>query len=196
MAAIAALAAVVMAGGLIALGWHTIRGSDEPAPLPHTPSASDPITDTARGYDWIVKAMAECEEEAKLSPDTMRFLIVPVTAAGASLPGWSPSSIGTIGEVAVLLHTTDTMIGLRNGALALYQGPLTFAVSDPATNITYKWKPAVGVSELKAREIASTRLTLGLEIPDRGKTIEWGPTITLRKGACYWINPLLRAGNG
>ena len=40
-----------------------------------------------------------------------------------------------------------------------------------------------------------TAKELGLEIPDRGKAIEWGPTITLRKGACYWINPLLRATN-
>ena len=26
---------------------------------------------------------------------------------------------------------------------------------------------------------------------DTGKPIEWGPTINLTKGTCYWINPLI-----
>ena len=38
--------------------------------------------------------MAECEEEAKLKPDTLHFLIVPVAATGLTLPGWSPGPIG------------------------------------------------------------------------------------------------------
>jgi hypothetical protein len=139
---------------------------------------------------------AECEEEAKLRTETLHFLIVPVTSTGRSLPGWSPNAIGTIGEAVALLHSADTVIGLRNGALVLYQKPVTFAVSDPATNTVYKWKPAVGVSALTARNTASTHLTLGLEIPDLAKGIEWGPTIDLRRGACYWINPLLAAGTG
>ena len=175
VAAMATLAAVVLAGGLIALGWHTFRSAGAPS-AQDAPSASDAVT--ARGYDWIVTAMAECEEEAKLRTEALHFLIVPVTSTGRSLPGWSPNAIGTIGEAVALLHSADTVIGLRNGALVLYQKPVTFAVSDPATNTVYKWKPAVGVSALTARNTASTRLTLGLEIPDLAKGIEWGPRST------------------
>ena len=82
---------------------------------------------------------------------------------------------------------------LRNRALALYQKPLTFAVSDPATHTVYKWKPAIGVTALKTRESGLASLTLGFEIPDLAKEIEWGPTINLSKGTCYWINPLILA---
>ncbi len=91
------------------------------------------------------------------------------------------------------LSSTDTLIGLRNRVLTLYQKPVTFAVSDPATNTVYKWKAAVGVTGLKSRETGSTSLTLGFEIPDVAKEIEWGPTINLSKGTCYWINPLVRS---
>src|SRR5438876_1827713 len=121
MAAFAALAAVLLGAGLIALAWHSFRGINEATSVPPTPSSSEP-SDTAQAYDWIVKAMAQCEEEAKLSPDTLRFLIVPVIATGIPQPGWSPSMVGTIGQVGALLQATDTVIGLRNGALVLYQG--------------------------------------------------------------------------
>src|SRR6266516_251805 len=73
MAAVVALAALLLGAGLIALVWHSFRGINEaenPTSVPPTPSASEP-SDTAQAYDWIVKAMAQCEEEAKLSPDTL-----------------------------------------------------------------------------------------------------------------------------
>jgi hypothetical protein len=196
VAAIAALVAVILAGGIVALGVQVFRGKAAP-PAPTqagdtTTTPTDPTTDTAGDYGWIVKAMAECEEEAKIKLDTMYFLIIPVTSTGVALPGWAPSPISTVGSSAALLTSTDALIGLRNRALALYQKPLAFAVSDPATNMVYKWKPAVGVTALKTRESGLSSLTLGFEIPDLAKEIEWGPTINLNKGTCYWINPLLR----
>ena len=197
VATIAALLAVVFAGGLIGLGLQAFRGKaapPSPPPADSTPSTSDPTTDAAADYGWIVKAMAECEEEAKLKLDTMHFLIVPVTPTGMSLPGWSPSPISSVGNSAALLTSSDALIGLRNRALGLYQKPITFAVSDPATQTVYKWKPAVGVTALKTRETGQASFTLGFEIPDLAKEIEWGPTINLSKGTCYWINPLVRAG--
>ncbi len=197
VATIAALLAVVFLGGAIALGVQAFRSKVTPQSPPQAkdaPPTSDRTTDTATDYGWIVKAMAECEEEAKQKTDTLHFLIVPVTTTGMSLPGWSVDPISAIGDSASLLNSTDTMIGLRNRVLVLYQKPLAFAVSDPATSTVYKWKPAVGVTALKTRETGSASLKLGLEIPDLAKEIEWGPTINLNKGTCYWINPLVRAG--
>jgi hypothetical protein len=199
VATIAALSAVVLAGGIIALGLYAFRGNtaDPSAPQPQAEGVP-PAGDSTGDYGWIVKAMAECDEEAKLKQDTMHFLIVPVAATGLTLPGFSASPISNVGNAAVLLGSTDTLIGLRNRVLTLYQKPVTFAVSDPATNTVYKWKAAVGVTALKSRDTGSTSLTLGLEIPEVAKEIEWGPTINLSKGTCYWINPLVRtaARNG
>ena len=131
VAAIVALAAALLTAALIALGWWALRGDVEPgspsvALAPAAPQATD---DVKADYGWLITAMAECEAEAKVQADAMRFLVVPVTATGISLPGWSPPVIGTLGDVVTLLHSTDTLIGLRNGALALYPKAVTFALS-------------------------------------------------------------------
>jgi hypothetical protein len=157
------------------------------------PSAAEPAGDTKADYGWLITAMAECEAEAKHEANAVRFLIVPVTATGMSLPGWSPGVIGSIGDAITLLHSTDALIGLQNRALALYPKPVTFALSDPTTKTVYKWKPAVGVSALASREIQAGSFTLGLDVPDVAKEIAWGPTIDLKKGSCYWINALVPA---
>jgi hypothetical protein len=200
VATIAALSAVAIVGGLIALSVTLVRGLRAPESAPSAgsaPGASAPTADTSTAYGWIVKAMAECEEEAKQRQDTLHFLIIPVTTTGLSLPGWSPSPIGPVGDSVTLFNSSDTLIGLRNGALALYRKPLTFALSDPATQTVYKWKPATGVTALKTRDSGIGSVTLGFEIPDVAKDIAWGPTINLSKGNCYWINPVVHAaGDG
>jgi hypothetical protein len=195
VAAIAALAAVLLVGGLLALGWWGLDGHGESPGAPSTlaPSAEAPGTDTKSDYSWLITAMAECEAQAKHAGDAMHFLIVPVAPTGVSLPGWSPDVIGSIGDAITLLHSTDILIGLRNGALALYPKPVTFALSDPATKTVYKWKPSAGVTALNSREIGAGGFALGLNIPDLGNEIAWGPTIDLKKGSCYWINALVSA---
>ncbi len=59
--------------------------------------------------------------------------------------------------------------------------PLTFAVKDPDTNTTYKWKPASGVSELKSREVKAPSLTLGIEF-DNSANDRVGPDDRHRQG--------------
>jgi hypothetical protein len=196
VATIAALLAVILIGGAIAFGvqlFHHKEARQTPSKAAPTSPPSDPGTDNAADYSWIVNAMAECEEEAKQKLDTLHFLVVPVTPTGLSLPGWSPSPIGDVGSSAKLLSSTDALIGLRNRVLALYRKPLTFLISDPASKTVYKWKPAVGVAALNTREFGFDNLTLGFEMPDVADDIEWGPTVALNKGTCYWINPLVLA---
>jgi hypothetical protein len=192
VAATIALSAVLFAGGLIVLGWHALRSEESTQPEAQAKeAAADPAGTDNGDYGWLVQAMADCDVQAKHRLDTLHFLIIPVTATALSLPGWSPNAIGTIGGAATLLHSSDAVIGLRNRALALYKKPLTFLVADPETKTVYKWKPAVGVTALTTRDTGLSRLTLGFEIPDASKDIEWGPTINLTKGTCYWINPLV-----
>jgi hypothetical protein len=196
VATIAALLAVILIGAAIALGvqvFHHKEAQQTSSEAADASPPSDPSADNTADYGWIVKAMAECDEAAKQQFDTLHFLIVPVTPTGSSLPGWSPSPIDNVGSSAKLLTSTDVLIGLRNRALALYQKPLTFLVSDPATKTVYKWKPAVGVVALNTRESGFDNLKLGFEMPDVADDIEWGPTVALNKGTCYWINLLVLA---
>jgi hypothetical protein len=196
VATVAALLAVALLAGVIAAAIplvhsiSTFRGPSRGQPaVPPDPSARG-----SDDYGWLVKAMAECEEEAKVKAETMHFLIIPVTTTKTSMLGWSPVPISTVGAHAALLNSTDTMLGLRNGVLTLYPKPVVFAVSDPATQTVVKWRPAVGVAALKSRQTGATSLTLGLEFPDSGQNdVAWGPTINLRPG-CYWINALIHSG--
>ena len=136
VAATAAVVAVLVAGGLVVLGWQSLRSDQAPDPQAQAgaaPGAANPGGEKTDDYGWIVQAMADCDVAAKHKLDTLHFLIIPVTSTAVSLPGWSPRAIGEIGGAASLLHSSDTVIGLRNRALALYQKPLIFAVSDPTS---------------------------------------------------------------
>ncbi len=197
VATVSALLAVLLVGGVIALGAKAFHQNHErraASEAPAAPPSPDPSADTSADYGWIVKAMAECEEEAKRKADALRFLILPVAPAGMSLPGWSPNPIADVGSSAKLLSSTDALIGLRNRVLTIYQKPLTFVVSDPKTETVYRWKPAVGVAALNTREPGSDKLKLGFEMPGVADDIAWGPTVGVGKESCYWINLLVLAG--
>ena len=193
---VSALLTVLLIGGVIALGtqaFHHAQVREAGSQAPTAPAVTDQSSDSSADYGWIVQAMAECEEEAKRSPDAVRFLILPVTRTGSPLPGWSPNPIADVGSAGKLLSSTDALIGLRNRALALYQKSLTFVVSDPKTNAVFKWKPSVGVAALNTREPTSDNLKLGFEMPDVGGDVAWGPTVAVKKESCYWINLLVPA---
>ncbi len=189
MVALAGLIAV----GLAAFGSATFlwkREAQIPPAAGAKPPAAQSTTARTDDYDWLVQAMAECEAKAEKNLAALYFLIIPMAPTGQMVPGWSPATIGDLGTRGVLVPGTDALIGLRNGAFALYKQPLTFAASDPATQTVYKWKPAVGVTELSTRETNIASLKLGFQIGD-GPDIEWGPTIAIKTGSCYWTNPLI-----
>ena len=152
------------------------------------PAPPDPGTTTARAprtpeaYGWIAQAMADCEVLAKQNADVLYFLIVPVKPSAAPAAGLAAGDDRQPRpDVAALLASADALVGLRNGALELYRDPLTFAVKDPDTNTTYKWKPANGVSELKSRELKAASLTLGIELDNSGDD-RMGPDDRDRQG--------------
>ncbi len=190
VATVAAFAALVVIAGAIALGVYALREKGTSAP----PAAS---AEKPAEYDWLLQAMAECEAEAKQKSDTLNFLIVPMTTTGASLPGWSAKPLSSVGNAGALLSSTDALFGLTNHLLTLYDRPIAFAVSDPTTDAVLKWKPAVGVSSLKTRETGFANLKLGFQMSETADQIEWGPTVAIEKGTCYWIMALFerpRAG--
>src|SRR5262249_44317929 len=178
----AAFGAVGAIGGASTLGRYPVRSKGRSSP----PAAS---TEKAAEFDWIMQAMADCEAQAKQKTDTLHFLIVPMTTTGVSVPGWSAQPIGSVGNSGMLLSSSDALFGLRNHVLVLYDRPVAFAVSDPASDTVLKWKPAVGVSSLKTRQ-SFDRLKLGFQMSESADQIEWGPTVKIENGSCYWIMAL------
>jgi hypothetical protein len=158
---------------------------------PENPPQSAPKVEAADDYGWIVKAMAECEVIAKQQLEVLRFLILPLMPTGKIVTGWTPRTMGMVGDSIALVSATDALLGLRNGVLALYPKEVTFAVKDPKTGTVYKWKPAIGVSELTTRERFDS-LNLGFQVAEIGGEIEWGPAIGIAQGTCYWTNPVIR----
>src|SRR6516164_6646561 len=91
VAIVAGLVGVLLIGGAITLAVLLVRGKAPGGPSNaaiQPPSGSG--ADSKEDYGWIVQAMADCEEEAKLKTDTLRFLIIPVATTGVVVPGWSP----------------------------------------------------------------------------------------------------------
>jgi hypothetical protein len=187
----AALLAIAALGATIAVGAARFgpHPAQQPVSEPAT-AASMPNSAGTDDYGWIMDIMARCEAEAKRQPDVLRFVVVPMTRTGLSMPGWSPTSIGEVGGSARLLSATHALFGLRNGVLAPYAKPVAFVLSDPNSKTQYKWQPAVGVAEFTS-ELGSGDLTLGFEMPDVADEIQWGPTVGINTGSCYWINLLV-----
>ncbi len=160
---------------------------------PGQSGSAGPNVEKADDYGWLIQAMADCDAEAKETLDKIHFLIVPLAPTRMSLPGWSPQPISDIGRSGKLLSSADALVGLRNHALGIYQKPVTFVISDPSTGTFYKWRPAVGVAVLNTSQTNFESVSLGFDLPDVADEVEWGPTVPVQKGTCYWINPLVLA---
>jgi hypothetical protein len=46
------------------------------------------------------------------------------------------------------------------------------------------------VSALKTRQTDFENLKLGFQMSETATEIEWGPTVAIEKGSCYWIMAL------
>ena len=90
IAVMAVVAGVVVLGSLI-----FIRGKDE---APGGLATPEQKAEAGEQYGWLVKAMAECEEEAKRTTDKLYFLIAPVTRTTTNAAGWVPGRIGMVGD--------------------------------------------------------------------------------------------------
>jgi len=191
--AVSAVLGLLLLGGIVALGVRAFHGVPAGPAGAETPAASPSAQSGSEDYGWIVAAMAECDEEAKRSVDALRFLIVPLVPTGISLPGWSANPIADVGSSGKLLSSTDALIGLRNRVLTLYQKPLAFALSDPKTGTTYRWRPGKGVTALNTKEALSDNLKLGFDMPEVADETVWGPKVAIKKDSCYWINLLVLA---
>ena len=175
----------------IALGSRAMLGSrTEPRAPP--PKARGPIAGRRRRGlrlagpgDGRVRGRGQADHGQAVFPDRAGL------RSAKNVAGWVPGSIGLVGNSVELLPSSNAVIGLRNGSLALYREPLAFAVTDPATNTVYRWKPEAGVTVLT---VAGERLCgTQARIPARRQQRHrMGDRRRAEPGTCYWIYPLIR----
>ncbi|MBO0759125.1 MAG: hypothetical protein J2P54_25060 [Bradyrhizobiaceae bacterium] len=156
-----------------------------PKPTGQQPNPAD--------FAWIERAMADCDTEAGKHLDSLYFLVMPLASTDGNVERWSPLSLGQIGTSVTLLKSQDALDGLRDGSLTLYQGQFVFSILEPSSNVTYRWKPATGVSEFITQEALSIKsFKPGLQVvgvdPDTG----WADALVEQSPSCFWVSALLR----
>src|SRR5262245_54247731 len=103
-------------------------------------------TSTGEEFAWLVTAMEECDAEAEKTPDTLRYLVVPMASAEGEDSAWRARSLNDVGN-AILLSQRETLDGLRSAGLRISTERYEFSVRDEATSAIYKWTPSVGVKK-------------------------------------------------
>ena len=146
-----------------------------------------------RNFRWIERAIAECEAEAARNPETLYFMVIPVVPTDADFQAWAPKANGMAGASVILLGLKNTLDNLRAGSLRLDRRAFEFAILDPATSNTYKWRPAAGVHKYAIRKAKLiTSFKPGFEMP-LGSEPQWtdGSAIPRQAGTCYWTGALI-----
>ena len=152
------------------------------------PTESGPREPTAPDIAAITRAMAQCEDVAARSPDTLAFLVLPVVRAGAQTQDWRALAIEKVGDAYLLLSAKDGLDGLRDGSLAVRPGRYTFSVLDPSSGATYSWTSATGMSRLERPDSAAIKtLQLGFDFSAAQTGPHWSKLFQRKAGSCYWV---------
>jgi hypothetical protein len=152
---------------------------------------TDPKAETKDDYNWIAEGMQNCRQEAGKRPDSLHFMVVPLTAVNKEDVRWATRSTASAAN-AELLGLNDTLDGLRKGDLNLYSGEYAFTITSIPGDVTYKWASANGPSRFstdEAEQIPAFRIafSLGGSEPDSTSATQFKPT----KGSCLWVGALI-----
>jgi hypothetical protein len=195
-----AMAAALIAAFLVAAGitaaweWSKLAGWSA-ALWPSLPQGAIVAPSSAKNFEWIARAIRECEAEAARKAGTLYFLVIPVLAADGNFQQWTDKSNGTIGDSVLLVGSEATLDALKNGSLALYRDRFNFAIGEVTTRKVYRWKPAVGVTKFAVRNADVIQaFKPGFQTASAAKT-DWadGGPITREAGTCYWTGALMRS---
>lgn len=145
----------------------------------------------APSYDWISRLMAQCEEEAVTRPETLNFLIVPLSPTRKYGPPWPERKLAEAGGT-LLFGSQDALEGLRNGAFAISSRPVVLHTRDASNNTTHRWNSVSGVSRLSATDIRSdgpfeVRFQTSPDDPAPG----WSTITAQGRGTCHWAFALV-----
>ena len=142
-------------------------------------------------FTWLTKAMEECDAEAANAPETIHFLVIPLTSAAADDDGWRQKSLNDIGN-AILLRQSDMLDGLKAGSLRIATEQYEFNMRDEKTNAVYKWSPSVGVKKFLIPDAGQvTEFKVQFTTQQKTDAAAWGAAFQHRQGTCYWVNAII-----
>lgn len=142
-------------------------------------------------FAWLTSAMEECDAEAEKTPDTLRYLVVPMASSPGDDAAWRGKSLNDVGN-AILLNQRETLDGLRSASLRISNERYEFSVRDEATRAVFKWTPSVGVKKFLIPNAAQvTDFKVQFRTQERTSDTEWGATFVHRTGTCYWVNAII-----
>lgn len=142
-------------------------------------------------YEWISRVMAQCEEEAVTRPETLNFLIVPLSPTRRYGPLWAEKKLAQAGTT-LLFGSQDALEGLRTGVFRISSRPVVLHTRDTSNDTTHRWNSVSGVSRLTAGDIRSDgpfeiRFQTSPDDPAPG----WSTITAEGRGTCHWAFALV-----
>jgi hypothetical protein len=156
------------------------------ARLEFTPAKTDE-------YGWIAQAMNACKADAARAPDSLHFLVLPLTRTKNDDMRWATKPTAAAAN-AELLNLNDTVDGLRRGDLQLYPGEYVFRITSLPADVTYKWDAASGVARFSTAEGEQIpKFKIGFQIGENEGDTSLATELTRAPGTCFWTGALIMA---
>jgi len=188
--ALVLLLLAVVTASVVVLGWHQLAAATETGEATAAPVAMGSLRDPS----WLATAMSECEAEARADTESgiLHFLITPLALAEGDLAAWRPKAINATGN-GIMLRADDVLDALRRGTLRVYAADYDFSVLEPTGEELYRWRPSQGVAKFAAADPGELpTFTVRFRTAYTGdEPVEGGP-FSRQKGACYWVNAIIR----
>ncbi len=142
-------------------------------------------------FVWLTKALDACEAEAGRYPQSLYFMVVPLTSVPGAGDDIRSRALETIGP-ATLLESKVALDGLESGALRISREQYILHLLDTPTSTTRRWNSATGVSTLSDRANASKgpfkiRLQIGPSDTD-----QWSGVTADGVATCHWVFAILQ----
>jgi hypothetical protein len=143
-------------------------------------------------YEWLDKAMKQCDEQAAKETKGLHYLVTPLIDTPRDEPGWRRISINDIGN-AILIKGEDMLAGLRRKALRISSDEYVFSARNEKTKDILTWKPSKGVRKFVLNDASDMEeFKVQFQSDDAARAINWGATFIRQPGSCYWVNAILR----
>lgn len=174
----------------VVLAWHQLAAATESGDAIGAAVAVGAPGDAS----WVANAMSQCDAEAKADADsgTLHFLVTPLAVVDGDLAPWRPKAINELGG-GIMLRSDAALDGLKRGTLRVYPADYGFGVLDPTGEQIYRWRPSTGVSKFAAADPGEMpTFTVRFQTARSGSEPEEGGPFNRQKGACYWVNAIIR----
>jgi hypothetical protein len=176
--------AVIIAGALAFYfaPWSKPKGGSKPAQQTSAPTGE-------KRFAWLSQALDACEGEAARYPQSLYFMVVPLSAVpgGADIRAQALETIGP----ATLLESKVALDALESGALRISREQFILHVLDQSTNAVHRFNSVTGVSTLSERNNnlkGPFKIRLQTNPAD---SAEWSSVTAEGVATCHWVFAIL-----